>query len=660
MEVKTFKQLPCGNCNFNNISGILSIVSLSVAAMVIIMIAFWSFTEYRFDRFHKDSDRIVRVTGQAILYKNLYKYPTDESSIALDERFLASIPQVEDFTFFASDASNKFTVEANGMTYTHIPAITASENFFTFFSFPLKEGDPQTALDTPGKVVIDVTTANKFFPNRSALRQVLTINGIVHVVSGVMADIPRYSHIQTRMVMSNNLEFQATLQIKGIYHKLTKEVDVATLTQTLTSGAHEKVAYLKNLNYQIYLQPLTEIHFGEADFVRDTALKGNKTEVNIYVLVAFAILLLSCYNAAPLIANRVEKSGRHRKGFRETACYTIKALIIGLLMAVLLTPLYNQHTNSRFLIDFTSPNLYVWLIVLFGLITGSIMIFIITSDHPKASYKPSVSVFRKTVTLLQCVAFVALISTTLWKSYHINFMLTQSAGIDRENIIYAYADIQLNEQYENLRQELKKAPAVIDVTTKSELPTEYDFEMLVALSEDEKAFTIEGMYIKSNYFDVMGMQFIKGVNPFDTKGMPFCVLNETAAQLSGLKEPIDKTIYINDKQFIIKGIIRDAQVRSFRKATDPQVYMSMDYWWESQVKVPVMIKINGNAQKAVASIERQWKVVLPETPFDYRSLSETYKQLYASEINLRNTLAYATLISLIMCIAALIAVRPWR
>ena len=48
-------------------TGWLSIISLSMGTLVAIMIGVWSINEYSFDRFHKDSDRIYRITGQAFI-----------------------------------------------------------------------------------------------------------------------------------------------------------------------------------------------------------------------------------------------------------------------------------------------------------------------------------------------------------------------------------------------------------------------------------------------------------------------------------------------------------------------------------------------------------------------------------------------------------------
>jgi putative ABC transport system permease protein len=126
----------------------------------------------------------------------------------------------------------------------------------------------------------------------------------------------------------------------------------------------------------------------------------------------------------------------------------------------------------------------------------------------------------------------------------------------------------------------------------------------------------------------------------------------------GLENPIDRTFYLNDNPFVIKGVIRDAQVRSFHTIIEPQIYMSISnphQIHEQYGYLPVLMKITGDPQKAIAAIEKQWKTVLPDTPFECRFLDDEYEKMYTSERNLQNTLSYAMFIGFMISIAGLFA-----
>ena len=81
----------------------------------------------------------------------------------------------------------------------------------------------------------------------------------------------------------------------------------------------------------------------------------------------------------------------------------------------------------------------------------------------------------------------------------------------------------------------------------------------------------------------------------------------------------------------------------------------MAYMGNKPGYVPVLIKINGKPQKAIAAIEKQWKTVIPDMPLTCRFLDEEYEKMYTSERNLRNTLSYAMFIGFAISVAGLFA-----
>ena len=69
--------------------------------------------------------------------------------------------------------------------------------FFDVFSFPLRQGDPQTALTDPGSIVISARMAEKYFGTRDVMGKTLIVDGKYDfMISGVLADIPSNSHIK--------------------------------------------------------------------------------------------------------------------------------------------------------------------------------------------------------------------------------------------------------------------------------------------------------------------------------------------------------------------------------------------------------------------------------------------------------------------------------
>ncbi len=661
-------------------TGWLSIISLSLGTMVAIMIGMWSINEFSFDRFQRDGDRMYRITGQVIINNNPAKVIMEESGVASDEQYLANIPEVEQFTYFLRFEYDGLTAEVNQVKYSATSTIIVRKNFFSFFTFPLKEGNPETALDIPNKSVIDETTASRMFPGGDAVGQMMKFNGSDYVVSGVMYDMPHNSHLQARFVIPENEQINERVNraMSTVDYKLAKGADAAALEQRLTLAAYDRTDFMRNINFQIKLQPLEDIHFSRGEYMYDNAVTGSKAVVRIYTSVAVVILLLACINFTNLFVSNSflraksigikQVQGAHRGELRmgfylETAYYTIISLAIGLFLTVAMTPYFNQYTNTNLHIDFGSAHLYVFLLLLFIVVVmaaGSMPAFRIARMNPvetlKGTYRGRpMSFFQKGLTIVQFTASIALLLVTLLISSQVDFMLNRNAGFNKDNILYAYVDLQSDEQYETIRNELTKEPSVVDVTLKNCLPSVWLTGMPVKKSADDPSQSFECLYIKPNYFDVMGMQMLEGENPVGKYESYFCVLNETAVRQLGLENPIDQTILLMDYPCIVKGIIRDAQVRSFHKNIDPQIYVSMAYYGNRQRYIPVLIKITGEPQKAIAGIEKRWKEMAPNTPFEYHFLDEEYEKMYTSEKNLRNMLSYAMVIGFTISVAGLFA-----
>ena len=170
--------------------------------------------------------------------------------------------------------------------------------------------------------------------------------------------------------------------------------------------------------------------------------------------------------------------------------------------------------------------------------------------------------------------------------------------------------------------------------------------------------------VTPNYFDFFGMKFVSGENPLSlesTSSANYCVINERAAEVLGLKDPVGKSFTLvsiggklseNDGEpYIVKGVIRDTYVKSLHQEPDPQMYLNASHTANN----PIFFKIAGDPQKAIKTIEKKWKEMVPNVPFEYHFLDETYQKLYLSEMNTRNVLSYALIITFIITITGLYA-----
>ena len=183
------------NFKKQKIVGLLNISSLSLGIMVSIVIGLWAMEELSFDNFHKNGDRIYRVVQSFELNGKPLKAAT--SFKPLGEIALAEIPQIEQMCRIYKENDG---VTMNEMVTFGLTAIMTDYNFFSFFTFPMKEGDPAKVFCAPENVILTESTVKKYFPEGNPIGQKINYHGYDFSVSGIMYDMPKNSHIQADIV----------------------------------------------------------------------------------------------------------------------------------------------------------------------------------------------------------------------------------------------------------------------------------------------------------------------------------------------------------------------------------------------------------------------------------------------------------------------------
>src|SRR5215467_13431434 len=83
-----------------------------------------------------------------------------------------------------------------------VSGLYADEGFFDVFSFPVLSGVPSTALKEPHSLVLTETIAKKLFGSQDVVGKVVKFDTVNYVVTGLMKDVPKLSHIEFEMLVS--------------------------------------------------------------------------------------------------------------------------------------------------------------------------------------------------------------------------------------------------------------------------------------------------------------------------------------------------------------------------------------------------------------------------------------------------------------------------
>jgi len=660
--------------------GLLNICSLSLGIMVAVVVGLWAINELSFDRFHKNNDRIYRTVLNANLSGNQVRLGS--AFRPFGEQAKDEFPVIEDMCRVLNQNDD---IRIDNELYLSVPTFMTDSNFFSFFTFPLKVGDKSQVLSSPDRVVISESAAARYFPNQDPMGQIIKYRGRDCAVSGIMKDMPRNSSLQTDFVFPffgwwgesdwGNMDAYLT------FFLIQKGVTPESLAEPLTQFSYRKFELYKNFGVTYSLEPLTDMHFSSG-MMMDYVIKGNISLVMTFVLTALVILIISCINFANLFVSTsfirskaigikktlgAKRLFLMREFYWETACYVLLSIGVGLFLAKTVLPVFNDFTQSRLILDFGTPVIYIFLsalLVVVVLLAGSFPALYMTRfnviETIKGKFKGKrMSVLQKCLVITQFTASIALLIVVAFMQKQVNYILAYDLGFDKEHVIYMHARDNFGRNYKSLEGELLQEPSITAVSRKNGLPTNWSNGWSIKKVPDDhtQPILMEKCNVNENYFDFFDMKIIDGENPFflESSALTDVVINESAARLLGYENPVGEMIEADGQgnKYTIRGVVRNAHTKSLHQAVDPQVYfkVSENNWWE-----PVLFfKVNGDPQRAIAFIEQKWKEREAEYPFVYHFLDDTYKQLYTSEVNAGKVFGFAMLIALLITVAGLFA-----
>ena len=657
--------------------GLLNICSLSLGIMVAVIVGLWTINELSFDKFHKNKDRIHRITMTAILNDTPVK--TSFSFRSFGEQAKYELPVIEDMCRVIIQNED---ISINNELYLAVRTFVTDENFFTFFTFPLREGALEYVLSAPDRVVVSQSAAVRYFPEeKNPVGRMIKYQGKDYAISGIMKDMPKNSSLQADFVFplltSDRGEFESYIT----FFLLQKGVMAPALTESLTQLGYRLFEPYRDLGVIYSLESLNDMHFS-SQMMTDWIVKGNKPLVMLFVITALIILTISCINFANLFVSTsfiraktigIKKTIGAKKTrlmiefYKETTCYVLLAIVAGLMISTMVIPVFNDFTQSNLTLDFGMTQIYLFLALLLILVValaGSFPALYMTRfgviETLKGKFKgKKMSLLQKSLVITQFAASIILLIVVVFMQKQVNYILDYDLGFNKEHVIYIQSREKFGRDYRELEGEFLQESAISGITMKNSLPTVWLQGMPVRRIPEDAGQTIgmEVCQVSPNYFDFFDMKIVEGENYlyYESALETDVIINESAARLLRYEQPVGEMIAddMSGIRYTIRGVVRNAHTKSLHQHVDPQIYrkLSNDTWFTPQV----FFKISGDPQRAISFLEQKWKERETEYPFAYHFLDDTYQQLYTTEMNAGKVFGFAMLIALMITVAGLFA-----
>ncbi|HET7178785.1 MAG TPA: ABC transporter permease [Chryseosolibacter sp.] len=634
---------------------LLNIFGLATGMATVILIMLYVRDEVGYDDFHRYKEDIYRVVENQY-YSGQPVFPVAVTPGPLAAALKADFPEVELATR-VHYGWNAFQYKESKLDDA---GVYVDQDFFRMFDFTLTHGDTATALKEINSMLVTGKLAKKLFGDENPLGKTVTVNHDREViVTGVLEDIPANSHLQFSYVMPmarRLIEIPSLLDQWGsnslyTYVKLVKGASASHLNEQIAG-------YIKKKNKgsvtEIYLQPLGDIHLGEVAFVADVNGKGNIQYVRIFSVVAVFILLIACINFMNLATARAMKRAKEvglRKtvgAFRyqlilqflgESVIVASVAMLVALLFVDLLLPAFNTLTQKSLTIDYSNPIRGVLpfcaaATLLTGLLAGSYPAIFLSSFRPAQVLKGSATdhvsggTFRKILVVLQFSISIVMITGTMVIYSQVRYIRNKNLGWDRDNLLLVHNA----SNYPVLKKKLLSYPDIKSISASNQDPN------LVQNSttgigwkgkneDDAVLFHVQG--VDYDYIETMKMQMLMGRSFSEASAgdSSSVVINEQAMNVLGFKNPIGEHLTAGeDEVHTIIGVVKDFHFKTVHDKIEPLLL-----YIERKTLSNMIVRIEGNAEKAVGEIDKEWKAVNPDQLLSYSFADDEFDNLYRSE-----------------------------
>ncbi len=678
-------------------------LALGIASSLLI-IAYISH-ETSYDTFHPDADRLYRVNQTNIWSPTGGKMSS--SVLPLAGVLGTEYPEVEKVLRINTAGNNLVRYEGNGRAegFYESGILAADSNFFEFFHFPLKEGDPAHALKGVNKVVISEAMATKYFGDRPALGKTLLFGEerTPMEVTGVTQKQPSNAHFNFDFLLSmysnpfiKQFEWSWIWSQVVTYVKLEEGANAQGLNEKFRAIADRHVA--PNLprfgiNYEDFiaekgewtyeLQPVTDIHLGSASIGNRLGAVSDINYVYIFGATAILIILLAMINFVNLSTARAstrakEVGVRKVMGSHKTQlvgqflsesimmCLAATFLALGMLelFKLVIFPFLSAEVDLSIWGHTHLIVMALGLPLLIGIVAGIYPAFYITSYQPAKVLKGNLrsgiksAGFRNLLVVIQFTISIALMTCTLIVHQQLNYFNSMDMGFDKENVLVVNWAHKLKEQLESYKNEVKKHPNVVEVGLSMDMFGRGSYEDLFVDEAADREQTIAMMKADEDFLATMGLKMIQGrfFEKDRASDHHAAVINEATMRLFGWDEAnvLGKRIkYPGDPVQVMEviGVVKDFNHQSLRLQVAPYIFFNLDapIWGTKRVAA---IRYKGNDLPAlVAFLEDQWTKMGTQVPFQYSFLDEEFKNMYRREERLGSL--FATFTSFAIVIACL-------
>lgn len=656
----------------NKLFSIINIAGLAISMSVGLLLIAFLVDLSTYDRFHKNGDRIFRITN-TLHSKREHGGKFATTSAKTGRLIRDKVSGVEAVTVMR----NNFSGDAKtGEHILPIKGYWAEPSFFRIFTFPLIEGNMETALRDPYAIILTESAAEKLFCNRFALGRTVQIDTLQYQVTGVLKDIPFFSHIHFDALVSlsttehlpgdeRHAGTWTNMWSHSVYLLPTEKTDAEDIQKQLDQVAREENVAESENKIQLQLLPLYDIVVGERLQQSEGGpgfVGPHVPIISLWILGALAwiVILSACFNYTNLSMARAMKRFKEiglrkaigagntqvRQQFlAEAVIISLLSLFLSFFLFLLLKPqlLHLAPEIQRTVrLDLKPPMLMMFVIfaVAVGIFAGFMPALFFSKINPIQVFG-HVSSFKffKNLTLRRSLIFVQYIvtlifitATTIGYVQYKN-ILAFDLGFETDNILNIN---MLDNDPEPFLKDLGELPEVTAMS-RSLITTGVGNAWGGNLKYKDTRDSALAMtnHVDHNYLPLHNYTLLAGGNfitrPVSKDAVAEVIVNEQVLKRFNIgnnnpEKAIGEQILLNGRKLTIVGVMQDFHYGKVDNLIGPVAFT----YWTSGERAIVSVKINTTDIPATMSkIEAIWKKVDPVHTFTAEFYDDAIRDAYS-------------------------------
>jgi len=668
------------------------LISFTMAFCCCILVYLFVADELSFDKYNANFSHTYRLNLQS----KDKTYTSCQFPAVFTEKF-TNIPGIEKFARFQTYMGERF-ISIDNTTFAATSFLFADPEILDILQFDFLMGNPKEALAKPLNVIINQSTAQKYFGNANPMGKLIGHDDQEFTVSAVMKDLPGQSHF-TMNFLAPVASYQATnsdlltkwyMSAFCYYLLIPDDVNKKEIEIQLANLFAEGNGVEKNKReFEMYLEPMANIHLKSVGTRWDNALKGDIQIVYGLGMIALLILGIAIANYINMLTAESRRKAKETSIQRvngasgytiiadqvlEISVFLLSAFLLSMVLTFLMLPVVNGLSGKLLSVN--------WLVLMPGLalLATSIIlsaiypIVLLNSINPVEALKNQISIInvksqqkqqwlRGALVTFQLIIATLLIALTIVINNQLQLVMNAKTGFDKENTLIVYNPYSegMNERYNLFRQKLSNLPMIKSIGVAQNAPGNYinNFTPAWLPNQNDQKADIGQISVDHDFLQTIGAKFVAGRN-FDINvssdkktGM---IINQSAVKALNLTDPIGKKIVVQNNidtpnnELEVVGVIEDMQYFTLREASKPVMYYIKD-WGKYEIALKLA---SGNYSATLKQIETIWKEIAPQWPFSYQFMDERISHNYKSEINTAKIITGLSGISIFLSILGIL------